>query len=61
MTIVKEIEQVIAELPPQKAFMLRYWLNEYHAARRYKKLKAYTLAVKTLANFKKSKSNALLN
>jgi len=41
MSIVKEVEKVIAELPPEKAFILRFWLNEFQAARRYKQLKKY--------------------
>jgi len=61
MPIVKEVEKVIAQLPVHKATMLRFWLDEFKAARRYKKLKAYTTAVQTLADFEKTNSNALWN
>jgi hypothetical protein len=61
MPIVKEIEKVLAELPSEKALMLKYWLNEFKAARRYKKLKAYAMAVKAWADFEKGNSNALWN
>ncbi len=61
MPIVQEIKQAIAELPPQEASIVQYWLEEYQAARRYKKLKAYTMARKTLADFQKSNGNALWN
>jgi hypothetical protein len=61
MTIVNEVERIIAELPPEKASTLKYWLNEFKAAYRYKKLKPYTVAFKALADFQKGKSNALWN
>jgi hypothetical protein len=61
MPIVQEIKKAIAELPIHKATIVKYWLDEFEAARRYKKLKAYTMAVRTLANFEKSNSNSSLN
>ena len=61
MTIFEEVEKVLAELPPEQAASLKTWLNEFQAARRYKHIKAYTMAVKALAYFKKAKSNALWN
>jgi len=61
MPIIKEIKKVIAELPPHKATIVKYWLDEFEAARRYKKLKAYAMAAKALADFEKGKSNALWN
>jgi len=61
MIIISEVEKVIAKLPPQEARMLRYWLNEYQASRRYNQLKAYIRSAKTLADFDKSNSNSLLN
>lgn len=61
MSLVKEVEKVISELPPEKAFILRFWLNEYKAARRYRKLKAHSQATKTLANFHQSVSKAMWN
>jgi hypothetical protein len=61
MSIVKEIKKVIAQLPLGKAAILKRWLDEFEAVRRYKKLKAYAMAAKALADFKKSKSNALWN
>ena len=61
MSLVKEVEKVIAELPPKKALILRFWLNEYIAARRYKKIKAYVQATKTLVNFHKGVSKAMWN
>ena len=61
MTLINEVEKVIAELPLPEATMLRFWLDEYQAARRYKKLKAYILATKTLDNFEKGNSNASWN
>jgi len=61
MSIVKEIEKVISELPPREARKLKYWLNEFKAARRYKQFKAYKPAFRALGDFKRSKSNSLLN
>lgn len=61
MPIVQEIKQVIAELPPHKATIVKYWLDEFEAARRYNKIKAYTIAAKTLAKFEKTNSNAQWN
>jgi hypothetical protein len=61
MSIVKEIKKVIADLPLEKAAVLRRWLDEFEAARRYKKLKAYAMAAKALADFDQSKGNALWN
>jgi hypothetical protein len=61
MPIVKEIEKVIAQLPPRKACVLKFWLNEFKAARRYKQLKAYKPAFKALAQFKRSNTSSLWN
>ena len=61
MSLIKEVEQVIAKLPLPEATMLRFWLEEYEAARRYKKLKAYNLSIKTLANFEKSNGSSTWN
>jgi len=61
MPIAKEIKKVIAQLPLGKAVLLKRWLDEFEAARRYKKLKAYAMAVKALADFQKSNTNALWN
>ena len=61
MSIVKEVEKVISELPPEQASSLKFWLNEFQAARRYKQLKAYAMAAKALAYFRKTDSNALWN
>lgn len=61
MIIISEVEKVIAKLSLQEARMLRYWLNEYQAARRYNQLKACAKAAETLANFEKGNSNALWN
>jgi hypothetical protein len=61
MSIVKEVEKVIAQLPPRQACMLKFWLNEFKAARRYKQLKAYKPAFKALAQFKRSNSISLWN
>lgn len=61
MSIIEEIEKVIAQLPPREACKLTYWLNEFKAARRYKKFKEFTPALKALADFKRSNSNVLLN
>jgi hypothetical protein len=61
MPIVNEIKSAIAELPIHEATMLKYWLEEFEAARRYKKLKAYIRANKALASFQKNNGNALWN
>ena len=61
MTLIQEIEKIIAELPPRKACMLKFWLNEYEASRRYKHLKAQAMAAKVLADFKKCNGDAALN
>ena len=61
MTLVREIEKVIATLPLSKARMLKFWLNEYQAVRRYNHLKAYSKAVRTLAKFEKSNGHARWN
>lgn len=61
MIIISEVEKVIAQLSPQEARMLRYWLNEYQAARRYNKLKAYTKAARTLAHFDKNNGDSSFN
>jgi hypothetical protein len=61
MSLVKEVEKVIAQLPLPEATMLKYWLEEYEAARRYKQIKAYAKAITVLANFKKNNGNALWN
>ena len=61
MNIIQEIEEVIAVLPLRKARMLRFWLNEFQAARRYNQLIAYTKATYTLADFEKNNGNALWN
>ena len=61
MPIVKEIEKVIAQLPPREAGKLTYWLNEFKAARRYKQLKAYKPAFKALARFKRNNGNCEMN
>ena len=61
MSIVQELEKIITELPPRKASNLKYWLEEYKAARRYRQLKSYIMASKILAHFGKSNSDASLN
>ena len=61
MTLIQEVEKVIAELPPRKAGDLKFWLEELKAARRYKYVKAYTKATKTLADFEKNNGDASLN
>ena len=61
MDIIEEIEKVIAELHPREACKLKYWLNEFKAARRYKQLKAYQPAFKALADFNNSNSSSSWN
>jgi len=62
MSLVKEIEQVIAKLPLPKARILKHLLNEYQAACRYKRLiKTYAMANKAVASFQKSNGKALWN
>ena len=61
MAIVKEVEKIIAELPPHEASIVQYWLDEFEAARRYKKLKACAMADKAVADFNESNSNASWN
>jgi len=61
MTIIEETEKIIAQLPPRQACKLKYWLNEFKAARRYKQLKAYKPAFKALAKFKRSNVSSSLN
>jgi hypothetical protein len=61
MTIFEEVEKIIAQLPAEQAFSLKFWLKEFQAARRYKKIKSYTMALKVLADFEKSNGNALWN
>ena len=61
MAIVREIKKVIAQMPLDKAAVLKRWLDEFEAARRYRKLKAYAMAAQALADFQESNSNALWN
>jgi len=61
MTIFEEVEKTIAELPPEQASSLKIWLSEFRAARQYKKIKAFTQATKTIAEFRRSHSNSLSN
>ena len=61
MTIFEEVEKIIVDLPPEQALNLRFWLNEFQAARRYKHIKAYSMADKALTDFDKGISNAMWN
>ena len=61
MPIVKEVEKVIGQLPPEQASSLKNWLNEFKAARRYKQIKWCAVTAKALVDFEKGKSNALWN
>ena len=61
MDIIEETEKMIAELPAEQAVVLKYWLNEFEATRRYKQLKGYAIATEALARFQRSNSDASLN
>jgi hypothetical protein len=61
MTLVKEIEKAIAQLPPYEASMLKYFLSEYEAVSQSKKLKAYKEANQILVNFKQSNCHSSWN
>lgn len=61
MSLINEVEKVIAGLPLPKARFLMSLLNEYKAAQRSRQLKAYAMAARALADFKKSKGNPLSN
>ena len=61
MAIVNTLEKIVIELSPKDASKLKFWLNEYKASRRYKHIKAYTAAVKLLAEFQKRNGCPLWN
>jgi hypothetical protein len=61
MSLVQEIEKIIAELPPRKACILKFWLKEYKASRRHKQIRAYAVTVWALRDFQKNNGDASLN
>jgi hypothetical protein len=61
MSIVREMKNIIVDLPADQASMLTHWLNQFEAARRYKKLKSYAMTVRILADFAKAGGSASSN